>query len=281
VRSLLLFIALTFAVTWACFFAGVALVDRLGPFVSGLSDLRTPFLLLGTFAPSLVALCLTAVEDGRAGVRALLARMLDSRVAMRWYVFAMGYMGAIKLAVAIAYRVWTGAWPRLGDTPWYVLPMALLISTPVQAGEEIGWRGFALPRLAARIGLARASVVLGVIWACWHLPLFYLPGMDQCGQSFPLFALEVTALSIAITWLYAHTGGSLLMVMLMHSAVNQTVGIVPSAEPAAGNPFALSTSLVMWLTAAFLWIAAAYFLARMPAFDATATATIAASDGRT
>lgn len=173
-------------------------------------------------------------------------------------------MVAIKLTVALVYRVITGSWPRFGNEAWYVLVVAIVISTPVQAGEEIGWRGYALPRLAARFGFARASVLLGVIWATWHLPIFFVPGVDNFGQSFPVFLLEVTALSVAITWLYAHTNESLLLVMLMHSAVNQTLGIVPSAVANAANPFALSTSLVAWLTAAFLWITAVYFLLRMP-----------------
>jgi membrane protease YdiL (CAAX protease family) len=141
----------------------------------------------------------------------------------------------------------------------------------VQAGEEIGWRGYALPRLAARMGYARASVLLGVIWAGWHLPLFLVPGLDMQGQSFPVWALSVTALSVAITWLYARTEGSLLLVMLMHSAVNQTLEIVPSSVANASNPFALSHSLVAWITAALLWITAVYFLLRMPRSQPQAT----------
>src|SRR6266700_3569696 len=78
-----------------------------------------------------------------------------------------------------------------------------------------------------------------------------------------MFVLGGIALSVAIAWLYANTRGSLLLTMLMHSAVNQTVGIVPSAVANAANPFALSTSLVAWLTDAFLWITAGYFLVRM------------------
>jgi membrane protease YdiL (CAAX protease family) len=172
-------------------------------------------------------------------------------------------MAAIKLAVAVVSRLTTGLWPLFGNEAWYVIIVAIVISTPVQAGEEIGWRGYALPRLAVRLGLARASLLLGFIWACWHLPLFFLPGMDKYGQSFPMFVLGGIALSVAIAWLYANIGGSLLLTMLMHSAVNQTVGIVPSAVANAANPFALSTSLVAWLTDAFLWITAGYFLARM------------------
>jgi hypothetical protein len=222
-----------------------------------------PLLMVGTFAPSLVALGMTARDDGVRGIQALLLRVLDSSVAARWYVFAVGYMAAIKLSVAAVYRLGTGSWPPFGNEPWYTIVAAIVISTPVQAGEEIGWRGYALPRLAARFGLARASLVLGLLWACWHLPLFFVPGLGNYGQSFPLFVAGGIALSVAMAWLYANTAGSVLLAMLMHSAVNQTMGIVPTRLAKPGNPFALDTSPVTWLFAAILWITAAYFLVRM------------------
>jgi membrane protease YdiL (CAAX protease family) len=264
VGSLLKFFSLTYVVTWTCFITAAAISHGTASTVPALVAVRWPLLLLGTFAPSLVALWLTARADGRPGTEALLRRIFEWRVGARWYVFAIGYMLAIKLTVALVHRVITGAWPRFGNEAWYIIVVAIVISTPVQAGEEIGWRGYALGRLAARFGFARASILLGVIWAIWHLPLFFIPGIDKYGQSFPVWALAVTALSVGLTWLYSHTNGSLLLVMLMHSAVNQTLGIVPSAVVNAANPFALSTSLVAWLTVAFLWIAAAYFLVRMP-----------------
>ncbi len=260
--SLLKFFSLTYAVTWAFWIAAAAFSGSAS--VGALTGIGQLLFLPGTIAPSLVALGLTARADGRAGTHALLRRIFESQVAARWYLFAIGYMVAIKLTVALAHRAITGSWPRFGDVGWYLIVGAIVISTPVQAGEEIGWRGYALPRLAARLGYARSSVLLGLIWACWHLPLFFIPGTDTFGQSFPTWALGVIALSVAITWLYAHTKGSLLLVMLMHSAVNQTLGIVPSAVANAANPFALSPSLVAWLTAAFLWVTAVYFLVRMP-----------------
>ena len=79
--------------------------------------------------------------------------------------------------------------------------------------------------------------------------------------------MQVTALSVAMAWLYARTGGSLLLVMLLHSAVNNAKDIVPSAVPGSTNTFGLRASLVAWLTVTFLWICAAYFLARMPRWD--------------
>jgi membrane protease YdiL (CAAX protease family) len=121
-----------------------------------------------------------------------------------------------------------------------------------------------LPRLSARFGLGAASVIVGILWASWHLPLFFNPaGGDTYGQSFPLYLLQVTAVSVAMAWLYWRTGGSLLLVMLFHAAINNTKDIVPSAVPGATDALSFTASLVGWLTVALLWICAAYFLVRM------------------
>jgi len=182
---------------------------------------------------------------------------------VHWYVFAAGYLATVKIGVALVHRIAVGVWPRFGVDPWYILAIATVLSTPIQAGEEIGWRGYALPLLAARLGLARASLLLGIVWAVWHLPLFFVPGIDNYGQSFVIFALQVTAISVPMAWLYARTGGSLLLVMLMHGANNQARDIVPSAVPNAEHALALSSYLPAWLTVTLLWIAACYFLVRM------------------
>lgn len=259
--SLLTFLSFTYAVMWTCFIS-VAAVR-----IPAHSPLGALLLYLGTFAPSLAALWLTARAEGSTGVRALLGRVLRWRVAAHWYVFAVSYIAAIKLTVALIHRLATGAWPRFGNEAWYIIVVAIAFSTPFQAGEEIGWRGYALPRLAARFGLARASILLGLIWGCWHLPQFFIPEADTYKQSFLVFVLQVTALSVALAWLYAHTDGSLLLVMLLHSAVNNSKDIVPSAVPGAANTFGLSASLVAWLTVTLLWVCASYFLARMPKLE--------------
>src|SRR5438034_8353083 len=117
--------------------------------------------------------------------------------------------------------------------------------------------------MAARFGLARATVLPGRIWPAWHLSQFFIPEADTFGQSFFVDVLQVTALSVAMAWLYARTNGSLLLVMLLHSAVNNAKDIVPSAVPGANSTFGLSASLVAWLTVTLLWIGAAYFLTTM------------------
>ncbi len=264
--SLLVFFALTFAVTETCFVTAAARSRSLPPGAGPGAGLHV-LVLLGTFAPGLVALGLTARAEGGAGVRALLGHLFAWRVRVRWYVFAIGYIAAVKLTVAVVERFATGAWPRFGGPPWYLMIAATLFSTVIggQSGEELGWRGYALPRMAARFGLGGASLLLGVIWAAWHLPLFFLEGADTHGQSFPVFVLQVTALSVAMAWLWWRTNGSLLLTMLMHAAINNTKDIVPSAVRAARDPFALSTSGTAWLSLALLWLAAGWLLVRMRA----------------
>jgi CAAX protease family protein len=262
-RSLLKFFSLTYIVSWILWIAVAAILRGAAPQPSGFPAISGFLYLLGVFAPALAALALTARADGRAGTLALLRRTVKWSVGARWYVFAVGYMAAIKLVSALLLRIATGAWPAFGQEPVYIMAIAIVFSTPVQAGEEIGWRGYALPRLSARLGLSIASIVLGVIWAGWHLPFFFISGTDKSGQSFPLYLLSVTALSVAMAWLYWRTNGSLLLTMLMHAAVNVTKDIVPSAVSAATNAFSLSSSLVAWLSVAILWICAAYFLVRM------------------
>src|SRR5213593_2261632 len=120
--SVLKFFSITFIASWTCFFVATR--------VSGAA--ATILLLLGTFAPSFVALALSERRD------ALLERVFEYRVGVRWYIFAVSYLAAIKLVVALLHRAITGAWPRFGGEPWYILVAAIIISTPVQAGEEIG-----------------------------------------------------------------------------------------------------------------------------------------------
>ena len=260
--QIVLFFAATYIVSWSAFFGAAALsVAAAVPFAS--TPLSGAVYLFGVITPALVALALAAVEGGRARTIALLRQVIQVPRNALWFVFAIGYIAAIKLIAALLYRLFAGAWPQFGDTRVLVLLIATIISTPAQSGEEIGWRGYALPRLAMRIGLARASVVLGVIWALWHLPFFLIPGTDKSGQSLPLYLLQVTAISIALAWLYWRTNQSLLIVMLMHAAVNNIKDIVPSAVNGTTEAFALNASLIGWLTVVVLWICAAYLLIRM------------------
>jgi membrane protease YdiL (CAAX protease family) len=254
---LVTFVALSYAITWAAFIT----VAR---WIPAQTAAGYALVLLGAFTPGIVALFLTARAQGGRGVRAMLRRILIADVPLRLYVIAVSYIAVIKLTAAALHRLVAGEWPRFDTESLALIPLAIAFSTPFQAGEEIGWRGFALPRLADRFGLRTASVLLGVIWAVWHLPQFYIAGADTYHQSFVVWAPQVVAISIALAWLYAKSGGSLLLVMLMHSAINNSKDIVPSGAAIPPGVFSFNAPLMSWLGLALMWIAAAYFLARMP-----------------
>jgi membrane protease YdiL (CAAX protease family) len=266
--SLFTFFILTFVLTWACFLT----IVRVGGFPPDAPSRRWFYalLFLGVIVPALVAIALTARSEGAAGVQALLGRMSKVHVPARWYGFALGYMLTIELTSALVQRVVWGTWPRFATGSWFLIVMAIPISTMVQAGEELGWRGYALPRLAERMGLGLASLVLGGIWAFWHLPLFYVLGINTYGQSFMIYFLQTTAISVAMAWLYWRTHLSLFLVMLMHAAINNTTDIVPFVPRAATNPFAPGASSIAWITVTLMWVAALYFLIRMRSARLTA-----------
>ena len=188
-------VVVIFVATWALW---LPVVTGRGP-----AGLRSALWLAGVFVPALTAIAFTLAEGGLAGVRVLLRPIAQWEVRGRWYVFALLFMVATKLVVALVHRAVLGAWPQFGGEGIVVMAAGTLISTPVQAGEEVGWRGYLLPRLGRRVGFGPASVSLGAIWALWHIPQFFLSGADTYRQSFPLWGLEVVAISVAITWLYA------------------------------------------------------------------------------
>ena len=145
-------------------------------------------MLLGGLGPLLAALGVTAHELGGAGVRALLGQLLRWRVHPGWYAVAL--LGSVALAlaqVALVVLLTGAALPPLPPpSRWLAVPIAFLMTVLLRGGlyEEVGWRGYALPRLQRRWGALPASLLLGLIWACWHLPQWFIPGQGQDSQPF-------------------------------------------------------------------------------------------------
>ena len=212
------------------------------------------FITLGTFAPSITALFLTWRYAGGTELRRLLRRAVIWRVSPVWYLIAIAGPALIML-LAMGVHVLLG-----GTIPDYVpfgvrwlivvvnFILILLIGGPL--GEEFGWRGLALPSLEARFSPLWASLILGVIWAVWHLPLFFISGSAQSSLPFGLYALLTIPLTILITWVYHGSGNSLLMVMLFHAAVNTWSGPLMISPEAAGSTRPLVLGVILtWLIA--------------------------------
>jgi membrane protease YdiL (CAAX protease family) len=168
------------------------------------------------------------VADGPAGVNDLVARLLRWRVPLLWWSIALFLFPAAMLAAAAGYLVMGGTieW-SLPETP-YELPVWLLFATfPVFALlEEIGWRGYALPRLQRRHSPLVASIILGILWASWHLPTFFLEGSAQEGAPFLGYLVATTMFAIFLTWFYNHTQ-SILLAGVLHASYNSSLLAVP------------------------------------------------------
>ena len=177
------------------------------------------FGLLALFGPSAAAIIVTASADGRAGVRALFGRLAIWRVGLRWYVVALGLPALLSLGV-VGLSLALGAHAAVQFNE--LSPLAVILFILV-IGEEIGWRGYALPRLQARYGALSASLILGSLWAGWHLSNLFIPGLEFYGYGFAAFALYVVAMTVLFTWLANQTRGSVLLAWLFHGAINTLI----------------------------------------------------------
>ena len=251
------FFALAFAFTW--FFWGLGVLGERGvlPALPG-------FTVIGTFGPLVAAVVLTAREGGRDGLRSLLGRVARWRVSPVWYGVAL--LGPLALTLAaISLHVALGG--RTPDPASLAgsLPTVLLVSVYmlvfVALGEEVGWRGYALPALQARHGALASSVILGIVWALWHLPQFFNPATLYGDLPFVLFLAYLVPFAVLITWVFNSTGGSVLIVMLVHAVMNASTQIWKVLPEYSGGPpgpteAAAATVHVNLMVTTVLWAAA-------------------------
>jgi membrane protease YdiL (CAAX protease family) len=176
-----------------------------------------PIALIGLFGPALAA----AAVGGRAGIAELLARVRKWRFDTRWYALAILLMPALYLGALLINHVLFGLETQslwIGSPPYFLIASFVWLIF-ITSGEEIGWRGFALPRL---LGLgwtpARASLLLGLVWGAWHLPLYLVPG--QSSFPYPLFLALTVGQSLIYTALYFRSGGSVVPAMLLHAGTD-------------------------------------------------------------
>ena len=174
------------------------------------------FGFLALFSPAAAAIIVTAGTDGRAGIRALFQRVAIWQVGLRWYAVALGLPAVLSLGVVgLSLALGAPAEVRFSElSPLTVILFFLVI------GEELGWRGYALPRLQARYGALGASLLLGILWAGWHLPNQFIPGLEFYSYGFPAFALYVVPMTVLFTWLANQARGSVLLAWLFHGAIN-------------------------------------------------------------
>ena len=221
--ALLTFVVLAFGWTWGLLWVGATF--PLQPPWMG-----TAVLIASAFGPSLAGVTTVALFEGLAGLKLWLKRCLFWRVGWGWYAIAAFVpLGMMVLALAL-YAAIGGALPLSpASGHWWlsvlIFGQILLLGGPL--GEEFGWRGYALPLLTPRIGWRWASLIVGGVWALWHLPLFFIPGMAQANMPMALFMASSVALSVIFARLSVNTRFSVLPAIVLHWSVNAGSWAIP------------------------------------------------------
>jgi uncharacterized protein len=248
------FVALTYVISWVIW-VGMILAD-----VSIETTAGTVLNVVATAGPSIAALIL-AVALGAGELGRLLGGFSLARVTVMWALVAIALpLVMVGLAVVVSVGAMGGATPvftsALIGTLLVEWVRVIFLGGPLE--EELGWRGFALPRMQARRSALTASLTLGLIWGLWHIPLYLVAGTGQAetiagggsGAAPALigaFVAWTMGLSVLFTWLYNVTRGSLIVAILFHASVN-LAAFVPGAIGSTGAASTLY-ALVTWVVA--------------------------------
>lgn len=230
-RELVLFGVVTFAITWGVLALylvnGAWATQTFGPMKLG-----APMFYLAVSAPGIAAIILTLRASGWSGLWRFITSLFRGRTPWTWIALSILGYPLLWLLVALVTAGWKGALDSLDLTPWAVTLPAILIGGHLlrdagALGEEPGWRGYALPRLLSLMSARAAAILLGFVWAVWHLPAFFLGSLSQSGIVFVPYVLNVMAFSVLMTLIYVRSNGNVLW-----------AGIIPhmmfNAVPKAG-----------------------------------------------
>jgi membrane protease YdiL (CAAX protease family) len=203
--------------------------------------------VVSTFGPLVAAFTVTGLTEGREGVRRFWRRFWDVRLPGVWLL--VSFLLPLLLIALPRFIVVPLGYPL--QLFWASQPTVLLgwfFNNFTRSGgmsEEFGWRGYALPRLQARWNASVSSILLGVIWTVWHLPLWFLAGSSQQGSSFWLFLGSHILMSVLYTWLFNNGKGSILVAVVFHAVSNTVAQMFPGSTSNLFYWLVLSLTVVL------------------------------------
>ena len=225
-RKTWVFFALTYAISWLLWLPSVLRSNGLAnlPEIVGLAGM---FAVLG---PTIAAFILVGRESGRAGMRRLLRRAIETGFKKRWWIptlLLFPIIGLLTTGILMLMGIETAVWTP--PTLLTAIGTAVFILLFGGGLEEFGWRGYALDRLQTGQNAIAASLVLGFFWGLWHLPLFFIDTSVQAQAAIPIweFVLQQKLLAVFYTWLYNNTRGTLLVAILFHTIGNTSAALLP------------------------------------------------------
>jgi hypothetical protein len=218
-RPLAAYFVAVFAITWSIAAAAIFASSWFAR-TFGQLDTRNPAFFLGVYAPSIVGILLTGFLEGASGLKRLFARLDPRRCHPIWYLVVIGgFLVLTATAAGIGRAFGRPVAPTHFAGVVGILAAGIFLD-PGPLGEELGWRGFALPRMLERKSPLVATLGLGIIWGLWHLPAFFVSTLSQSQLSLPVFLLGAVSLSVVVGWLFLRSNGSVLITILAHAMAN-------------------------------------------------------------
>lgn len=253
-NSLVTYFIMAYGITWIL---SILATESLLPFQIPTAIIAFSAIVLH-YGPSLAAIIVAGIVGGKSSIRKLLAGLREWRVGIHWYLFVLLFPTVLRL-IAVGLGVLLGStFPKFasansvpGGIHPLLLPVLVVVGVLFQTGiaEEIGWRGYALPKLQTSLNALVSSLILGLVWGLWHYHPRNWPILAPLGFWYMFMVIPFT---IIFTWVYNNTKGSLLIAVLFHTASNTAdwlVPIMPSSTSASGMiPFIL-TGVLLWIVA--------------------------------
>lgn len=250
-HSLITGLALIFMYTWTIDLSKSGVLPFKLPFVVGIT-VGWGFVF--------VSLLMTRLTLGKEEMATLFKRFFMWRIHWKWYLVALLLLPALQFASVLLTSLLTGApadysnpmvrdiVPLSSPLPLLVIPWFLV--EILTNGEEMGWRGYILPRLQAKHNALVSSLILGVVWSAWHLPKFFGTGTSG-GRSFFWFTIFCMSVAVLYTWLYNNSRGSLLLVTLFHASSNTPGMFLPVLFAVSGGMLQ-NLMIVLYILAAIV-----------------------------
>lgn len=208
------YLIITFTFMWSMALIGIVL--KL-PFSH---PLMISGFIIGAFIPTISAIIVTCLIDGKTGLINLFKKFLIWKNSFFWYFIALSPV-IISFIIGIIYCIYSDSYHENNNrTIINAIILFLLTLIPGPISEEAGWRGFALEKLLLKYNGLLSGIILGLIWGLWHLPLFFITGSPQYDLSFLYFMLQIISITIFHTWLYINSRKSLLLMVILHWSMN-------------------------------------------------------------
>ncbi len=247
-----IFLLFTFTMTWLAWWMLACLTQSES--IKFQSAIGQVLFILGGSGPTIGAYVAVLLTSNEGTLKEFHSRVLKATLSFPLYLYAMlvpVVIGAIGLGVA--YLISARYFEVHSIQPLYLFVPFLFAAVFMGGVEEFGWRGVLQPALTRRLSLFAANLVIGVVWALWHLPLFYVAGAHHQGKAFLFFTLGAIGYSSFITWLYAKTN-SILLCVLFHASINAAASIGLSVSMGATAVYPYYAILVMLSGLFFLGI---------------------------